>query len=130
MRVGTKGRSGKTRSSPLHESKHRSESPSMHFISTTNTRHNDYRNSSLSRRDLHNTHNTAERTSSYSPQYSPKLDTTDYHTSSSRYYKRESEVSDRSEVLLHLLHVVWAPLVNALYTHSIQGLHIKIRTFG
>lgn len=92
MRVGTKGRSGKTRSSPLHESKHRSESPSMHFISTTNTRHNDYRNSSLSRRDLH-THNTAERTSSYSPQYSPKLDTTDYHSSSSRYYKRESEVS-------------------------------------
>lgn len=92
MRVGTKGRSGKTRSSPLHESKHRSESPSMHFISTTNTRHNDYRNSSLSHRDLH-THNTAERTSSYSPQYSPKLDTTDYHSSSSRYYKRESEVS-------------------------------------
>ncbi|XP_032590388.1 filamin-A isoform X2 [Drosophila grimshawi] len=90
MRVGTKGRSGKTRSSPLHESKHRSESPSMHFISTTNARHNDYRNASLSRRDLHS-HNTAERTSSYSPQYSPKLDTTDYHSSSSRYYKRESE---------------------------------------
>ncbi|XP_032572066.1 filamin-C isoform X1 [Drosophila sechellia] len=85
MRVGTKGRSGKTRSSPLHDSKHRSESPSMHFVSTTNTRHNDYRNSSLSR------HNTAERTNSYSPQYSPKLDTTDYHSSSSRYYKRESE---------------------------------------
>ncbi|KAH8233348.1 hypothetical protein KR026_007226 [Drosophila bipectinata] len=90
MRVGTKGRSGKTRSSPLHDSKHRSESPSMHFISTTNTRHNDYRNSSLSR------HNTAERTNSYSPQYSPKLDTTDYHSSSSRYYKRESEENHTS----------------------------------
>ncbi|XP_068148013.1 filamin-B isoform X2 [Drosophila tropicalis] len=96
MRVGTKGRSGKTRSSPLHDSKNRSESPSMHFISTTNTRHNDYRNntSSLSR------HNTAERTSSYSPQYSPKLDTTDYHTTSSRYYKRESETRS-SEVHNH-----------------------------
>ncbi|XP_032307117.1 filamin-C isoform X2 [Drosophila ananassae] len=94
MRVGTKGRSGKTRSSPLHDSKHRSESPSMHFISTTNTRHNDYRNSSLSR------HNTAERTNSYSPQYSPKLDTTDYHSSSSRYYKRESETRS-SEVHTH-----------------------------
>ncbi|XP_016928916.3 filamin-B isoform X2 [Drosophila suzukii] len=94
MRVGTKGRSGKTRSSPLHDSKHRSESPSMHFISTTNTRHNDYRNSSLSR------HNTAERTNSYSPQYSPKLDTTDYHSSSSRYYKRESETRS-SELHTH-----------------------------
>ncbi|XP_039148276.1 filamin-A isoform X2 [Drosophila simulans] len=94
MRVGTKGRSGKTRSSPLHDSKHRSESPSMHFVSTTNTRHNDYRNSSLSR------HNTAERTNSYSPQYSPKLDTTDYHSSSSRYYKRESETRS-SEVHTH-----------------------------
>ncbi|XP_041632980.1 filamin-A isoform X2 [Drosophila kikkawai] len=94
MRVGTKGRSGKTRSSPLHDSKHRSESPSMHFISTTNTRHNDYRNSSLSR------HNAAERNNSYSPQYSPKLDTTDYHTSSSRYYKRESETRS-SELHTH-----------------------------
>ncbi|XP_039228413.1 filamin-C isoform X2 [Drosophila yakuba] len=94
MRVGTKGRSGKTRSSPLHDSKHRSESPSMHFVSTTNTRHNDYRNSSLSR------HNTAERTNSYSPQYSPKLDTTDYHSASSRYYKRESETRS-SEVHTH-----------------------------
>jgi len=65
----------------------------MHFISTTNTRHNDYRNSSLSR------HNTAERTNSYSPQYSPKLDTTDYHSSSSRYYKRESEVSKGQGVI-------------------------------
>ncbi|XP_030388027.1 filamin-B isoform X2 [Scaptodrosophila lebanonensis] len=99
MRVGngSKGRSGKTRSSPLHDSKHRAESPSMHFTSTTNMRHNDYRNtSSLSRRDLHN---TAERTSSYSPQYSPKLDATDYH-SSSRYYKRESETRS-SEVRTH-----------------------------
>lgn len=113
MRVGTKGRSGKTRSSPLHDNKHRSESPSMHYTATTSTRHNDYRNaatSSLSRRDLLNhNHNTAqaaasgttisttnigtnERQRSYSPQYSPKQDTTDYRTSSS-YYKRESEVS-------------------------------------
>lgn len=96
MRVGTKGRSGKTRSSPLHESKHRAESPSMHYTSTTNTRHNDYRNttsaaaSSMSRRDLLN-HNTAERQRSYSPAISPKTDTPDYRTTSS-YYKRESEV--------------------------------------
>lgn len=31
MRVGTKGRSGKTRNSPIHESKYRSESPSLHY---------------------------------------------------------------------------------------------------
>lgn len=123
MRVGTKGRSGKTRSSPLHESKHRSESPSMHFISTTNTRHNDYRNSSLSRRDLH-THNTAERTSSYSPQYSPKLDTTDYHSSSSRYYKRESEVSGCTSGLTSSCS---APGLGSSFANA---LHIKIRIFG
>ncbi|XP_023302338.2 filamin-B isoform X2 [Lucilia cuprina] len=119
MRVGTKGRSGKTRSSPLHDNKHRSESPSMHYTSTTSTRHNDYRNaatSSLSRRDLLNhNHNTAtaasgttisttnigtnERQRSYSPQYSPKQDTTDYRTSSS-YYKRESEIRS-SEIRTH-----------------------------
>nr|XP_014086134.1 filamin-A isoform X5 [Bactrocera oleae] len=104
MRVGTKGRSGKTRSSPLHESKHRAESPSMHYTSTTNTRHNDYRNttsaatSSLSRRDLLN-HNTAERQRSYSPAISPKIDTPDYRTTSS-YYKRESEIRS-SEVRTH-----------------------------
>lgn len=35
MRVGTKGRSGKTRSSPSHDSaKQRSESPSMHYVSS------------------------------------------------------------------------------------------------
>ncbi|KAL9919065.1 filamin-type immunoglobulin domains fbug isoform 2-T4 [Glossina fuscipes fuscipes] len=108
MRVGTKGRSGKTRSSPLYENKHRSDSPSMHYTTTTSSRHNDYRNiatSSLSRRDLLNQHNannstgagvtatsigTTERQRSYSPQYSPKQDATDYRTSSS-YYKRESE---------------------------------------
>ncbi|XP_037956587.1 filamin-C isoform X2 [Teleopsis dalmanni] len=99
MRVGTKGRSGKTRSSPLHDNKHRSESPSMHYTSTTSTRHNDYRNSSLSRRDLLNSHNTPERQRSYSPQYSPKLDSSDYRTSSS-YYKRESEIRS-SEVRTH-----------------------------
>ncbi|XP_054089626.1 filamin-C isoform X2 [Zeugodacus cucurbitae] len=104
MRVGTKGRSGKTRSSPLHESKHRAESPSMHYTSTTNTRHNDYRNttsaatSSLSRRDLLN-HNAAERQRSYSPAISPKIDTPDYRTTSS-YYKRESEIRS-SEVRTH-----------------------------
>ncbi|CAD7015331.1 unnamed protein product [Ceratitis capitata] len=85
MRVGTKGRSGKTRSSPLHESKHRSESPSMHYTSTTNTRHNDYRNAtsaataSLSRRDLLN-HNSSERQRSYSPQVASNIDTPDYRT--------------------------------------------------
>uniref|UniRef100_A0A1I8PB52 Calponin-homology (CH) domain-containing protein n=1 Tax=Stomoxys calcitrans TaxID=35570 RepID=A0A1I8PB52_STOCA len=113
MRVGTKGRSGKTRSSPLHDTKHRSESPSMHYTSTTSARHNDYRNaatSSLSRRDLMNHHttntsttnigsntNTSERQRSFSPQYSPKQDTTDYRTS---YYKRESEIRS-SEVRTH-----------------------------
>ncbi|XP_005177800.1 filamin-C isoform X2 [Musca domestica] len=110
MRVGTKGRSGKTRASPLHDTKHRSESPSMHYTSTTSTRHNDYRNaatSSLSRRDLMNHHSntsttnigTNERQRSFSPQYSPKQDTTDYRTSSS-YYKRESEIRS-SEVRTH-----------------------------
>lgn len=49
MRVGTKGRSGKTRSGSHNENKYRSESPSVHYTSTTST---------------------ARR--SYSPQFSPR----------------------------------------------------------
>lgn len=86
MRVGTKGRSGKTRSSPLHDSRHRSESPSLHFTTTTNARHNDYR--SLKRDNLL----SESRERSYSPQYSPKMEHDSAYKSNS-YYKRESEVS-------------------------------------
>ncbi|XP_062543155.1 filamin-C isoform X1 [Armigeres subalbatus] len=41
MRVGSKGRSGKTRSSPQHESRMRSESPSYHFHSSSLNRKNE-----------------------------------------------------------------------------------------
>ncbi|XP_055852874.1 filamin-A isoform X2 [Episyrphus balteatus] len=82
MRVGTKGRSGKTRNSPQHESKHRSESPSLHYTTSTATRHKDYRSA---KNELLN----QERQRSYSPQYSPKNEP-DYRSSS--YYKRESEI--------------------------------------
>jgi filamin len=58
MRVGTKGRSGKTRSSPSHDSSRlRSESPSMHFTTSHLT---------SVRRDLYSPQNA-----SYSPQISP-----------------------------------------------------------
>lgn len=92
LRVGTKGRSGKTRSSPLHDSKHRSESPSMHYTSTNNmttTSSGSYRPSSSQMVNLSN----YEHQRSFSPQYSPKhmQDSTDYRTNSS-YYRKESEV--------------------------------------
>lgn len=67
MRVGTKGRSGKTRSSPIHDSRYRSESPSMHFntsmLKTTET----------TRRELYSPDNHY-KASSYSPQLSPTLE--------------------------------------------------------
>lgn len=83
MRVGTKGRSGKTRNSPLHDSKIRSESPSMHYTTTTTSRHNDFRNA---KKDMYEQENR-----SFSPQY---VDGNDDMYKSSRYYsnKRESEV--------------------------------------
>ena len=64
MRVGTKGRSGKTRSSPSHESaRYRSESPSMHF--NTSMLKNEH-----VRRELYSPQN-ARKSGSYSPQLSP-----------------------------------------------------------
>ncbi|KAL9699468.1 hypothetical protein quinque_002909 [Culex quinquefasciatus] len=41
MRVGSKGRSGKTRSSPSHDNRMRSESPSYHFNSSSLNRKNE-----------------------------------------------------------------------------------------
>lgn len=73
MRVGTKGRSGKSRTSPHHEtsssSKLRSESPSMHYTSnvTSNTRR------------------------SYSPQYSPRETTPTVSTSKHQEILRERD---------------------------------------
>lgn len=70
MRVGTKGRSGKSRSSPHHESSRlRSESPSMHYnsnLTTSNTRR------------------------SYSPQFSPR-ETTPTHNQNSSSSSRHQE---------------------------------------
>ena len=88
MRVGTKGRSGKTRSSPQHDNKHRAESPSMHFTTSTATKHNDFRTAKkeLYLQDAHNSR-------AYSPQYSPSHEESMYKTK--EYYsskKRESEV--------------------------------------
>ena len=69
MRVGTKGRSGKTRSSPSHESsRYRSESPSMHF--NTSMLKNE---SSSVRRELYSPQNVP-KAGSYSPQLSPSFD--------------------------------------------------------
>lgn len=84
MRVGTKGRSGKTRSSPHHDNKNRSESPSMHYTTTTNTKHNDFRSA---KRDLYE-----QEARSFSPQYNSGNDDI-YKTSSYYSSKRESEVS-------------------------------------
>lgn len=82
MRVGTKGRSGKTRT---HENRYRSESPSMHYTTTTTPpKHNDFRSA---KKDLYD----YELNRSFSPQYNNSHDDiykTSYYTS-----KRE-EVSD------------------------------------
>lgn len=83
MRVGTKGRSGKTRNSPQHESKHRAESPSMHFTSSTSTKQNDFRSV---KRDLYE--QDAQKSRSYSPQYPTKVEDT-YKSSSTN---RETDV--------------------------------------
>jgi filamin len=65
MRVGTKGRSGKTRSSPSHESSRlRSESPSMHFTTSSLLRNVE----SSAKRELYSPQNVYK---SYSPQLSP-----------------------------------------------------------
>lgn len=78
MRVGTKGRSGKTRSSPSHESsKYRSESPSMHFNSSQLK--ND-RESSV-RRELYSPQNVYK---SQSPQLSPSYNEDRYDIKTSR----------------------------------------------
>lgn len=84
MRVGTKGRSGKTRSSPHHDANRlRSESPSMHYTTTTSARNNDFRSA---KRDLYEQENR-----SFSPQYTSGNE--DLYKSSSYYSsKRESEV--------------------------------------
>jgi filamin len=62
MRVGTKGRSGKTRSSPSHEtSRLRSESPSMHFTTSSLLRNAE----SSAKREVYSPQNVYK---SYSPQ--------------------------------------------------------------
>lgn len=85
MRVGTKGKSGKTRSSPHHDNKNRSESPSMHYTSSSSTKHNDFRTAKkeLYAQDAH--------ARSYSPQYSPSPD--DGYKSKDYYTKREEVYS-------------------------------------
>lgn len=77
MRVGTKGRSGKTRSSPSHESaKLRSESPSMHFNSSFSKS-----NESSARRELYSPQNVYK---SLSPQLSPTYGEDRYDIKTSR----------------------------------------------
>lgn len=85
MRVGTKGKSGKTRNSPHHDSKNRAESPSMHYTSSL-TKNNDFRTAKkeLYAQDSHNTR-------SYSPQYSPSPD--DVYKPKEYYTKREEVYS-------------------------------------
>lgn len=90
LRVGTKGRSGKTRSSPLHDSKHRSESPSMHYTTTSN-KSSTITNSPFRYSKINQSNYEHQR--SFSPQFSPKQmqDSPDYHINS-RYSSKENEV--------------------------------------
>ncbi|KAJ6632640.1 Filamin-A, partial [Pseudolycoriella hygida] len=83
MRVGTKGRSGKTRSSPHHDSKSRAESPSMLYTSSS-TKHNDFR---TAKKELY----AQDAARSYSPQYSPSPE--DGYKSKDYYTKREEVYS-------------------------------------
>jgi filamin len=80
MRVGTKGRSGKTRSSPSHEnSRYRSESPSMHFNSSM------LKNENVKRELYSPPH--GRKSESYSPQLSPS-----YHTEDRYDIKTSKEI--------------------------------------
>lgn len=102
MRVGTKGRSGKTRSSPHHDNKYRAESPSMHFTSTSNTTRRSY-SPQISPRD------TSKQQEVYSfrerDSYSPKLvspprrssfgnGSTDIYSSSYKTERKDNKVLD------------------------------------
>jgi filamin len=78
MRVGTKGRSGKTRSSPSHERVIRSESPSMHFSSTSLLRN---ATESSAKREVYSPQNVYK---SYSPQLSPSYGNDSYEIKTSR----------------------------------------------
>lgn len=80
MRVGTKGRSGKTRT---HENRYRSESPSMMNYTTTTTppvKHNDFRSA---KKDLYD----HEINRSFSPQYNNSHD--DIYKTSTYYSSKE-----------------------------------------
>jgi filamin len=119
MRVGTggRGRSGKTRSSPSHEScnktriltlnlllfqtfllfniiaKHRSESPSILYNQSSSKLNTD---NYLSRKEVYSPQQT-QKSSSYSPQLSPKHETDFYKSTSSRenYVSRFSTTPKR-----------------------------------
>lgn len=73
MKVGSKGKSGKTRSNQSHDNRYRSESPSMHYTTTTTSssantssgKRNDFR---TAKKEMY----AEENRRSYSPaQYSP-----------------------------------------------------------
>lgn len=114
LRVGTKGRSGKTRSSPHHENKYRSESPSMHYTTTTasplsSSKYNDFRsakremydhevqrsfspqsNNNNSHDDIHKTY-TKRDTDVYSPtQHSPRRSDTEIYSSNLKSETRKT----------------------------------------
>lgn len=67
MRVGTKGKSGKTRSSPSHE-RYRSESPSMHYNTSSMLKSESVKREHYSPQNMHH------KSGSYSPQLSPSYD--------------------------------------------------------
>lgn len=94
MRVGTKGRSGKTRT---HENRYRSESPSMMNYTTTTTppvKHNDFRSA---KKDLYD----HEINRSFSPQYNNSHD--DIYKTSTYYSSKER----REEVRLQFEICQW-----------------------
>lgn len=98
MRVGTKGKSGKTRSSQHHENRYRSESPSMHY--TTTTKHNDFRSA---KQELYD----QEINRSFSPQYNDEARKT-----SSLYTTKREEVC-RQYLFLNLSNItIYKQLLN------------------
>jgi len=93
MRVGTRGRSGKTRSSPLHDSRHRAESPSMHYTTSST-------NKTSVRRELYSPQTTGKTSpindaNKYSPQISSKY----AHDSNTFRKQNESSYNKNSEIL-------------------------------
>lgn len=104
MRVGTTGRSGKTRSSPHHDTKSRLDNSSMHFTSSS-AKHNDFR---TAKNELYQ--QDAQNTRAFSPQYAHNREE---NTSKDLYAKKrdiESFSPQRSSPQLHQMYTATSQL--------------------